>query len=165
MRSLFSAPASGRISYPWPFCPSAAEPTPRWAWFPACVWSVENPSAGARSSSSCRSSTESLLVIQIGEVGRILSPSSKTAIILTPFLTKCLPLFPGSLHRIAAIPRTEDLPQILGQLSLVAVAHATQQIAFQVRRISLQRGSRKDRTDDNLQALQPVSTHQADLPM
>jgi len=45
-----------------------------------------------------------------------LAPSSKTAIILPPFLTECLPLFPSSLFRIAAVPRTEDLPQILGQL-------------------------------------------------
>lgn len=107
------------------------------------------------------------LIVQIGEVGfvgRILRPSSKTAVILTPFLTKCLPLFPGSLHRIAAIPRTEELPQILGRLSLVAVAHAAQQIAFQMRRTALQRGSGKDRTDDILQTLQPVGTHQADLP-
>ena len=73
-------------------------------------------------------------------------------------------MFPGSLHRIAAIPRTEELPQILGQLAFVAVAHAAQQIAFQVRRTALQRGSGKDRTDDILQTLQPVGTHQADLP-
>ena len=63
-----------------------------------------------------------------------------------------------------AAPRTEDLPQILGQLSFVAVTHAAQQIAFQVRRTTLQRRSGKDRTDDILQALQPVGTDKADLP-
>ena len=80
------------------------------------------------------------LVVQIDEVGfvgRILRPSSKTAVILPPFLTERLPLFPSSLYCIAAVSRTEELPQILGQLSLVAVAHAAQQIAFQVRRTAL----------------------------
>ena len=79
-------------------------------------------------------------------LGWVFAPSSKTAVILPPFLTERLPLFPGSLHRIAAIPRTEDLSQILGQISLVAVAHAAQQIAFQMRRTALQRRPGKDRT-------------------
>lgn len=98
------------------------------------------------------------LVVQIGGVGfvgRIFAPSSKTAIILPPLLTECLPLFPDPLYRIAAVSRTEELPQILGQLSLVAVAHAAQQIAFQVRRTALQRGSGKDCTNDTSRPFSP----------
>lgn len=73
-----------------------------------------------------------------------------------PISHRASTIVPWPLYRIAAIPSTEDLLQILGQLSLVAVAHATQQIAFQVRRTALQRGSAKGRTDDILQTLQPV---------